>query len=180
LGKLYIEIDRITVFPTALGWVSAAWLDDSLCALTFGHAGPQQAVKALGLQGDSAEIHRLGTNPTNGFARRLRAYAEGKQDDFLDVPIVLSGLTRFSQKVMRECRKTPYGKTITYGQLAARAGSPKAARAVGTVMAKNPVALVVPCHRVVGASGGLGGYSAPSGIRMKKRLLRLEGASFEK
>jgi methylated-DNA-[protein]-cysteine S-methyltransferase len=176
LGRPRIVVDGITVFPTPLGWVSAAWLDDGLRALTFGHRGPQQAVAALGLQEDSPEIRRLGADTTDDFARRLRAYAEGKPDDFLDVPIVVAGLTRFRQKVMHECRRIAYGNTITYGELAASVGSPKAARAVGGVMANNTIALVVPCHRVVGAGGRLGGYSAPSGVRMKKRLLRLEGA----
>lgn len=176
MGKLGVDIDRITVFPTALGWISAAWLDDGLCALSFGHGGPQRAVAALGLPEKLAKIRRLGANSTEGFARRLRAYAEGRPDDFLDVPVVLAGLTRFRQRVMHECRRIAYGDTITYGELAARAGSPKAARAVGGVMAKNPIPLVIPCHRVVGTGGGLGGYSAPGGIRTKKRLLRLEEA----
>lgn len=176
MGKPRIDIARITVFPTALGWTSAAWLDDGLCALTFGHSGPQQAVALLRLQGQSAKIRRLGRDSTDSFARRLRAYAEGEPDNLLDVPVVLAGVTRFRQRVMRECRRIAYGNTITYGELAARAGSPKAARAVGSAMAKNPIGLVIPCHRVVGAGGRLGGYSAPTGLRMKNRLLKLEGA----
>jgi methylated-DNA-[protein]-cysteine S-methyltransferase len=92
------------------------------------------------------------------------------------VPIVLTGLTDFQQRVVRECRRIPYGHTLAYGELAVRAGSPHAARAVGGVMARNRIALVIPCHRVVGSAGKLGGYSAPDGIRMKTRLLELEGA----
>lgn len=176
LGRPRVHIDRITLFPTTLGWISAAWLDDALCALTFGHSGPQRALASLGPRPETAVIHCLGADSKEGFARRLRAYAEGEPDDFLDVRVVLTGLTQFRQRVMRECRRIAYGHTITYGELAARAGSPKAARAVGSVMAKNPIALVVPCHRVVGAGGGLGGYSAPNGLRTKKRLLKLEGA----
>lgn len=176
MARRHICIDRISVFPTELGWISAAWLDDRLCALTFGHNGPQRAVAAIGLREHAEQIDHLGANARDVFARRLRAYAKGEPDDFLDVPLILDGVTRFRQRVMRECRQIPYGDTITYGELAVRAGSPKAARAVGSAMANNPIALVVPCHRVVGASDRLGGYSAPDGLRMKKRLLTLEGA----
>jgi len=176
LARRRIHIDRITVFPTGLGWISAAWQDSRLAALTFGHNGPQRAVAAIGLQEYAEEIQHLGANSRDALARRLRTYAEGEPDDFLDVQLVLGGVTRFRQRVMRECRRIRYGDTITYGELAAKAGSPRAARAVGSAMANNPIALVVPCHRVVGAGDGLGGYSAPDGLRMKKRLLRLEGA----
>jgi len=110
------------------------------------------------------------------FARRVQTYARGAPDDFADVPIVLTGLTDFQQRVIRECRRISYGHTLAYGELAVRAGSPNAARAVGSVMARNRIALVIPCHRVVGSAGKLGGYSAPDGIRMKTRLLELEGA----
>jgi len=66
---------------------------------------------------------------------------------------------------------------LTYGQLATRAGSPRSARAVGNVMASNRVPLIIPCHRVVAAGGALGGFSAPHGTRLKRRLLKLEGAT---
>jgi len=69
-----------------------------------------------------------------------------------------------------------YGHTVTYGQLAARSGNPKAARAVGTIMNRNPIPIVLPCHRIVGANGDLTGYAG--GLDVKRRLLELEGASF--
>ncbi len=116
------------------------------------------------------------TQVVDEFARRVQAYADGNRDDFRDVPIALAGLTDFQQRVVQECRRIPYGHTLAYGELAMRAGSPNAARAVGSVMARNRIALVIPCHRVVGSAGKLGGYSAPDGIRMKTRLLELEGA----
>ena len=78
--------------------------------------------------------------------------------------------------MIHQCRLIPYGQVLTYGELAERAGSPRAARAVGNVMRTNRFPLIVPCHRVVGAAGALGGYSAPTGLKMKRRLLRLEAA----
>jgi methylated-DNA-[protein]-cysteine S-methyltransferase len=108
---------------------------------------------------------------------RLEAYAVGEQVSFDDVPVDLSHLTAFQLKVVRACRKISRGKTRTYGDLAAAAGSPGASRAVGSVMANNRLPIVVPCHRVVGAGGSIGGFSAPDGLDMKRRMLALEGLS---
>jgi methylated-DNA-[protein]-cysteine S-methyltransferase len=88
----------------------------------------------------------------------------------------LDGHTAFQRRVIRCCRQIPWGATRSYAELAARAGSPRAARAVGAVMAANRFPLIVPCHRVIGARGSLGGYSAPTGLVMKSRLLAREGS----
>jgi O-6-methylguanine DNA methyltransferase len=82
----------------------------------------------------------------------------------------------FYQKVWKICARIPKGKTLTYGQLAKKADSPKAARAVGRAMAKNPFAPNVPCHRVIGSNGSMGGYSGKNGIKGKIALLKKEGA----
>lgn len=102
------------------------------------------------------------------------AYFAGQRVEF-DVSLDLTGLTDFRRKVLSACAKIPYGATITYGELADRVGSPGAARAVGGVMANNPVPLIVPCHRVLAASGKMGGFSAQGGVAVKARMLRLEG-----
>jgi methylated-DNA-[protein]-cysteine S-methyltransferase len=91
-----------------------------------------------------------------------------------DVPVRLTGLTPFQQSVLHECGRIPPGKTLTYGELADRAGRPGAARAVGNALARNPVPLVIPCHRVVASGGVLGGFSAEAGVGLKKQLLALE------
>jgi methylated-DNA-[protein]-cysteine S-methyltransferase len=109
-------------------------------------------------------------------ARRLQAYAEGSPDDFRDVPLQLHGVTPFQRRVYLACRRIPYGDTCSYAELARRAGSARAARAVGNIMASNRLPIILPCHRVVGSGGHLGGYSAPGGLKTKRRLLRLEGA----
>ena len=82
---------------------------------------------------------------------------------------------RFHEQVLRELALVPYGQVDTYGHLAARVGRPKAARAVGTVMNRNPLAIVLPCHRIVGANGSLTGYAG--GLDIKRALLALEGAT---
>src|SRR5690606_6375853 len=85
-----------------------------------------------------------------------------------------AGLTPFQQAIIRECRKIPYGHTLSYGELAARAGSPGAARSVGSTMAGCRQGLIVPCHRVISASGAPGGFGGPVGTKFKRQLLELE------
>jgi methylated-DNA-[protein]-cysteine S-methyltransferase len=106
---------------------------------------------------------------------RLRLYFSGESVDFSDLAIKLTGLGEFETKVLQETLKVPFGKVTTYNALAAAAGSPRAARAVGNAMSKNPLPIVVPCHRVLHADGGLGGYSG--GLDIKRKLLTLEGIS---
>ncbi|HLA86043.1 MAG TPA: MGMT family protein, partial [Thermoguttaceae bacterium] len=89
-------------------------------------------------------------------------------------PIDTSHLSPLGQAVSKACRRIPYGRTRTYGQLAAEVGHPQAARAIGRFMASNRVPILVPCHRVVAADGRLGGFSAPGGVAFKRRLLEME------
>ena len=101
--------------------------------------------------------------------REILEYLAGRRRKF-----TVPAAPPFHAKVLRVLVRTPYGRTVTYGDLAFRAGRPHGARAVGQAMARNPVPLVIPCHRVVASGGGLGGYGG--GLDLKRRLLDLEGA----
>jgi methylated-DNA-[protein]-cysteine S-methyltransferase len=103
----------------------------------------------------------------------LDEYFSGRRQAF-DLDLDLRGMPEFYERVLAELAAVPYGTTTTYGALAAQVGTPKAARAIGTVMNRNPIPIVLPCHRVVGASGSLTGYGG--GLPRKEWLLRLEGA----
>ena len=105
---------------------------------------------------------------------RFRSYFAGERDDFLDVELDVDEGTPLEAELLAAARRIPYGEVVTYGELAALAGNPRAPRAAGTFCARNRFGLVVPCHRVVGASG-LGGYGS-LGLGYKRRLLELEGA----
>jgi len=105
--------------------------------------------------------------------RELDEYFEGKRHAF-DLSLDLRALAPFTIEVLRELARVPYGATTTYGELASRVGRPRAARAVGTVMNRNRIPIVLPCHRVVGATGDLVGYAG--GLERKIALLELEGA----
>jgi len=105
--------------------------------------------------------------------RELDQYFAGRRRMF-DLTLDLRGLLPFTVSVLRELALVPYGETTTYGTLASRVGHPRAARAVGTVMNRNRIPIVLPCHRVVGAGGDLVGYAG--GLERKTALLTLEGA----
>jgi len=105
--------------------------------------------------------------------RELDEYFAGRRRGF-DLPLDLRALPPFTVSVLRQLARVPYGETTTYGALAARVGRPRAARAVGTVMNRNRIPIVLPCHRVVGATGDLVGYAG--GLDRKITLLQLEGA----
>jgi methylated-DNA-[protein]-cysteine S-methyltransferase len=91
----------------------------------------------------------------------------------------LTGQTPFRARVLHECAKIQFGQVLTYGELADKAGNPKAPRAAGGAMANNPIALIIPCHRVVGSDKGLHGFSSPGGLKTKAILLSHEGVAVE-
>ncbi len=113
-------------------------------------------------------------------ARFLKTTAAQLTDYFLSrkvrftAPLDLTPLTPFARKVLTALSHLPYGRTMSYGQLAKRVGAPAAARAVGSVLARNPIPLVIPCHRVLTRTGALGGFSAPAGSNLKQQLLLME------
>ena len=110
------------------------------------------------------------------FRQAVVDYFEGKRTRF-PIEIDLSGVPPFHRSVLAACRRIPYGQTASYADLAKAVGKPNGARAVGGAMARNPLPLVVPCHRVLRADGSIGGFSSARGVEEKTRLLRLEGAA---
>ncbi|MFF5676027.1 methylated-DNA--[protein]-cysteine S-methyltransferase [Streptomyces hygroscopicus] len=125
------------------------------------HRPPEETFGAPGDPGDA---------PFAETVRQLAAYFAGELTAF-DLPLRLDG-TPFQRRVWDELRRIPYGRTCSYGQLADRVGQPTASRAVGLANGKNPIGIIVPCHRVVGSTGGLTGYGG--GLDRKRRLLEFE------
>ncbi len=105
---------------------------------------------------------------------RIIKYLNSEKVDFSDIPYSINASTPFTMKVLTECIKIPYGKTITYKELAQNAGNPKAFRAVGNILGKNPIPIIIPCHRVIGSDGKLHGFTG--GIHIKETLLNLENS----
>ncbi|MGQ9914185.1 MAG: methylated-DNA--[protein]-cysteine S-methyltransferase [Thermogutta sp.] len=107
-------------------------------------------------------------------AGKIARYFGGEVIDFGDIPLDFGLVTPFQLQVWQACRSIPFGATMSYGRLAAQIGRASATRAVGRALGSNPIPLIVPCHRVVSADGGLCGYSGYGGIATKRRLLELE------
>ena len=161
----------VSIFQTPLGWFALLGSDSGLQRVSFGHEDQNDARCAV--VENQLDISERDWSPI--LRKQCESFAAGRPTKFARLKIVRGrALTPFQQRVVDVVQSIPPGQTLTYGQVAELAGSPGAARAVGQVMAKNPVPLVVPCHRVVGSAGGLGGFSAPGGVETKKRLLALE------
>ena len=123
-------------------------------------------------------LNDRGAEMDEEFMPRLRAavrgYFAGQPADFERFKVDFGVQSEFSRAILEACRAVPYGRTVTYGALAEAAGCPKAARAVGQALARNPLPLIIPCHRVVNSDGRIGGFSAAGGADMKQRMLELE------
>ncbi|MGE5192307.1 MAG: methylated-DNA--[protein]-cysteine S-methyltransferase [Deltaproteobacteria bacterium] len=169
----------LSIFPTNLGWFGLLGRDSRLVAVMAGHASADEVRHAcrrrLEEMSDGPNIRESDWNPD--LRRRLERYCIGERCDFDDIPLDLPPATEFQQRVLRITRRIPYGKTMSYGRLAEKAGYPRAARAVGSVMSSNRHPIVVPCHRVVASGGKTGGYTSPQGVSLKLRLLALESTS---
>ena len=140
---------------------------------TFIAEGDENGVTRIWLPGTAPdELEPTGEMPWS-FEKQIRDYLDGKRRDW-NLPYSLCG-TPFRVAVWAACRDIPYGETRTYGELAEIAGYPGAARAVGSAMAANPLPLIIPCHRVLPASGGIGSYGG--GKALKAALLELENST---
>ena len=166
-GLLDVGFD---VVDSAIGPLLVAATKRGLCRVWF-RPDPEQQLDSLS--------HTFGPRVLRSHAsvenahRQLDEYFAGRRESF-ELDVDLRATAPFARQVLEELGRVPYGQTTTYGALAAKVGAPRAARAVGTVMNRNPIPIVLPCHRVVGANGSLTGYAG--GLDLKERLLRLEGA----
>jgi len=106
------------------------------------------------------------------FKQKFLNYFKGLPQDFKDIPLDMTWASPFTLKVLMETRNIPWGKTLSYGELAARIDCPKGARAVGAALRSNQLPVIIPCHRVIGKDGGLTGFAA--GMEWKKKLLTME------
>ncbi len=164
------------IFRTKLGWITILGRGEVLAGLQFGAATKEEARRRVTAEfGEDIAF----TKWNEPLATRLTEFAagDGGADDFRDVKIDMTSLPQFTRRVLQACRKIAPGETATYQQLATQVGSPGAARAVGGVMAKNRIPIVIPCHRVLGTGGKLTGFSAPGGCDTKRRMLDLEAGS---
>ena len=167
-GLLDVAYDVLE--DTPIGTLLVGVTDRGVCRITF-DPEPERELDLLARLYGSRVLRA--SRPVDRLRLELDEYFEGRRRHF-DVETDVRVMPEFNRRVLAELARVEYGDTTTYGALAARVGNARAARAVGTVMNRNPVPIVLPCHRVVGASGKLVGYGG--GLDRKEQLLRLEGA----
>jgi methylated-DNA-[protein]-cysteine S-methyltransferase len=153
-----------------IGSLLVATSPRGLCRISY-DADPEREVEHLGRTFGLRVLRS--PKPIDAARRELDEYFEGTRREF-DLPLDVALVADFNRRVLRELARVPYGEVVTYGELAARSARPCGGRAVGMVMNRNPLPIVLPCHRVIGANGKLTGYAG--GLERKETLLRLEGA----
>jgi O-6-methylguanine DNA methyltransferase len=160
-----------TSFKTAAGWIAVLASTDGLLKNTLPRDTEQKSLSLLGIDVSGAV---LSPDRFAGLQKRFTDYFNGIKVAFPD-NLDFSAATPFQKEVWHTTRMIPYGETCSYRWIAEKIGRPKATRAVGGALNKNPLPVIVPCHRVIGSNGDLTGFS--SGLDLKNRLLELEEAS---
>lgn len=170
-------MEGIALFDTKIGKCGIAWTDEGVCGVQL----PEQDAAAT-----QARIQRRFPKAAHGETPvdilltigRIVALLRGERVDLSSVVLDMRNVTsEFDKRVYIAARSIPAGQTKTYGEIAKLIGEPTAAREVGAALGRNPFALIVPCHRVLAASGKTGGFSAAQGVKTKLELLDIEGAN---
>ena len=168
------------VFETPLGFFALSWSDAGLKRLVLPEPDFSSALRRLAGRGatETPEFADEADLPDRiaKIVADIRRYAAGETIDFSAIAVDLSGVDDFRRAIYEAARKLAQGEAVTYGELARRAGFPGRAQETGVALGRNPVPLVIPCHRIVAAGGKLGGFSAPGGSATKARLLAHERA----
>ena len=158
-------------WPTAWGPMGAAAGTEGILRIVLPHYSPADLEQVLRWEHPGAARDE---KPFAALAELARDYFNGKKVDFASVVCAMPPASTLSGRVLAACRRIPYGQTRSYGSIAEELGAPDAARAVAAALGKNPIPLVVPCHRVVYADGRPGGFSSPGGVDLKLKMLALE------
>lgn len=164
------------LFDTAIGRCGLAWGEAGIVGVRLPDSSDAKVRAGFRARFPAAEE----SQPPPQIAaaiERMRGLLTGAKDDLADIVLDMRGISDFQQAVYAIGRAIPPGQTLTYGEVAKRLGDPTASRAVGEAMGKNPFPIIMPCHRVQGADGKLGGFSAPGGTVTKLKLLEIEGAT---
>lgn len=165
---------RYCLFDSAIGICGVAWTPRGVARLLLPEADAtttEQRLRGAGVAHGAEKPPRVVATAVT----RVRRHLEGRRAALSDIVLDLTDSIPFHRKVYEVLRGIGWGETVSYGTLAGLAGAPGAARAVGTALKHSPVAIIIPCHRVVAAGGKVGGYTAHGGLATKRRLLEIEG-----
>jgi len=167
---------KYVIFETEWGYFGLAGINRTVFRSIL-PVKEDRKVKSLLLKGLEAERYIYSKDYHKKLQRDISSYFKGCQVNF-EVPIFFEGLTIFHTAVLRACQKIKYGQVRSYGDVATMAKRKKATRAVGGALSKNPVPLIIPCHRVTYTDGSIGGFSASGGIKVKEQMLEMEREFF--
>ena len=162
--------DQVEIDP--IGNVLLAATNQGLAALDFGVTEEKFISR---IKGSLKSNPQHSPSKLTAIVKQVREYLLGERTEF-DLALDMRLMTDFQRTVLQATQAVPHGSVATYGEIAKRIGKPKAARAVGQALGRNPIPLVIPCHRVLASDGSLGGYSGGGGLATKRQLLQLEGA----
>jgi methylated-DNA-[protein]-cysteine S-methyltransferase len=182
-GLQFDEIERamtapgFTLFETPIGPCGLTWSDAGIVGLQLPERTPD-ATRARALRRWPGAAKTMPPPHIQNTIERVQKLLNDGKTDLSDIPLDLGTAPAFNRKVYEVARAIPPGQTMTYGEIAKRIGAqPQEARDVGAALGKNPIAIIVPCHRVLAANGKMGGFSATGGVDTKRRILEIESAS---
>jgi methylated-DNA-[protein]-cysteine S-methyltransferase len=161
------------LFDTAIGPCGIAWSERGLTRLQLPESNRSATERRL--RANAARVSQAAPAEINQLITNIQSYMTGRRTDFASVAIDLTDVGPFQCKVYEVARSVPWGQTASYGELARQTGSPGAARAVGHALSRNPIPIIIPCHRILAKGHRIGGFSAHGGTFAKERLLALEG-----
>jgi methylated-DNA-[protein]-cysteine S-methyltransferase len=167
---------RYALFDTPIGTCGIAWEGDAVVGTQLPEPRVADTRARLADRFDGA-IEGAPPPSVDDAIERMVASLRGEADDLVDIPLDLDTLPSFQRRVFEVVRHIPAGETLSYGEVAAAAGSPGAARAVGQALGRNPFPIVIPCHRVLAAGGRIGGFTAQGGVSTKAKMLAAEGVT---
>lgn len=165
---------HFTLFETAIGTCGIVWNERGLTGVLLPDGNRARVQAGVARRFPSAVLSPAPTDVQHAIDG-IVALFHGERRDLREVELDFDGLPEFNRRVYELARTIPPGSTMTYGDMAHRLNAPGMARAVGQALGQNPWPIVVPCHRVLAADGGMGGFSAPGGVSTKRQLLEIEG-----
>ena len=171
-----IAAKGFAIFETPIGACGIAWGPRGITGLQLPEATAQGTRSRMQRRWAGAAEAEPPPDVQRAIDRVL-ALLKGEAIDLGDIPLDLEAAPDFHRKVYEVARTIPPGQTMTYGEIAKKLGAPHESREVGQALGRNPVAIIVPCHRVLGADGKMGGFSANGGVATKRRILEIEGAA---
>jgi methylated-DNA-[protein]-cysteine S-methyltransferase len=171
-----MSAQAFALFDTPIGTCGIAWNAKGIAGFQL----PSATADATRSRLQQRWTEAVESPPPPGVQRAIDhvlALLKGEAIDLRDIPVDLDDAPEFHRKVYEVARTIPPGRTMTYGEIARRLGVPHESREVGQALGRNPIAVIVPCHRVLGADGKMGGFSASGGVATKRRILEIEGAA---